>query len=481
MNADRGVLESLTVPSEFVGYTKLETNSVVTAVVRENELVDGLREGEEGDILLDVTPFYAESGGQVADVGTLSSPAGTAQVLDVKKAPHGQHLHRVRVVSGQLKSGQPVRASVQADVRRDIVKNHTATHLLHKALREVLGEHVAQAGSLVEGPRLRFDFSHFGALTPEELADVERRVNDAIWRDDVVDIRQMDIDEAKAMGAMALFGEKYGKVVRVVKAGDYSIELCGGCHVERTGLIGLFKITSETGIGAGVRRIEAVTGRHAYAYVRQQEQLLQTAAGRLKSTVGEFLPRLDRVLEDIKQLERDLESAVAKLNRGRAAELLQQVQEIHGIPVLAALVADVNMDGLRQLVDEVREKLPTHVVVLGSVVDDKVQFVAAVSKDLQARKLHAGQLVKQVAQVAEGGGGGRPDLAQAGGKIQPKPGRPLSRSRSLSRRWQENRAAERNGYTVRCSKRCRCAGNLHRYPLGFQACEGERGGRCEHG
>jgi alanyl-tRNA synthetase len=307
-------------------------------------------------------------------------------------------------------------AKVNAEVRRDTVKNHTATHLLHKALREVLGEHVTQAGSLVEGPRLRFDFSHFGALTRDELLAVERRVNEAIWRDDVVDIREMDIDEAKALGAMALFGEKYGKIVRVVKAGDYSIELCGGCHVERTGLIGLFKIVSETGIGAGVRRIEAVTGRYAYEYVQSQEQLLEDVSHLFKTSVSELLPRSERVLEDLRQLERELESAKAKLNRSRALELLDRVVDVEGTPVLSALVPDTDMDGLRQVVDELREKLPSHVIVLGSVNDGKVQFVAAVSPDLQKRNLHAGQIVKQVASVAGGGGGGRPDLAQAGGK-----------------------------------------------------------------
>jgi alanyl-tRNA synthetase len=415
MNADRGALESITDPSQFVGYTQLETESKIIVLLRNNELVPSLEAGQEGELLLDVTPFYAESGGQVADTGVLESPTGSAQVLDVKKAPHGQHVHKVRVTSGRLTPGLVVSAKVDAEVRRDTVKNHTATHLLHKALREVLGEHVTQAGSLVEGPRLRFDFSHFGALTRDELQAVERRVNEAIWRDDVVDIREMDIDEAKALGAMALFGEKYGKIVRVVKAGD-SIELCGGCHVTRTGLIGLFKIVSETGIGAGVRRIEAVTGRHAYAYVQSQEQLLEDVSSLFKTSVSELLPRAERVLEELHQLERELESAKAKLNRSRALELLDRVVDVEGTPVLAALVPDTDMDGLRQVVDELRSKLPSHVIVLGTVKDGKAQFVAAVSEDLQARDLHAGQIVRQVASVAGGGGGGRPDLAQAGGK-----------------------------------------------------------------
>lgn len=416
MNTDRGALESITNPSQFVGYSQLETDSRVIALLHGGEQVNELAEGQDGELLLDVTPFYAESGGQVADTGLLQNEHAKVEVLGVKKAPHGQNVHRIRVVSGQIHNGDAVHAVVQSDIRRDTVKNHTATHLLHKALREVLGEHVAQAGSLVEGARLRFDFSHFGALSEVELREVENRVNQAIWRDDVVDIREMDIDSAKAMGAMALFGEKYGKVVRVVKAGDYSIELCGGCHVERTGLIGLFKIVSETGIGAGVRRIEAVTGRYAYAQVSTQEQLLQDVAAVFKTTVPELLPRSERILEEIRQLERELESAKAKLSRGRAVDLAGSVVSIDGVPVVAELVPDTDMDALRQTVDELREKLSTHVIVLGSVVDDKVQFVAAVSKDLQAKKFHAGQIVKRVAEVAGGGGGGRPDLAQAGGK-----------------------------------------------------------------
>jgi alanyl-tRNA synthetase len=309
-----------------------------------------------------------------------------------------------------------VHAQVSTQARRDTVKNHTATHLLHKALREVLGEHVAQAGSLVEPGRLRFDFSHFGALSHAELKEVEQKVNDAIWHDDIVDITEMDIDEAKSLGAMALFGEKYSKRVRVVKAGEYSVELCGGCHVERTGIIGLFQIVTEAGIGAGVRRIEAVTGRNAYRYVRAQEERLIQTANLLKVTVPEVLPRLERVLDDMKETERALESVKAKLNRGMAQELFDRVVDVDGIPVLAAVVSETSMDGLRKTVDELREKLARHVIVLGSAADGKVQFVAAVSNDLHARKLQAGQLVKEVAEFTGGGGGGRPDLAQAGGK-----------------------------------------------------------------
>lgn len=416
MNSDRGDLESLTVPSQFVGYSQLGTDTNVVALLLANHSTETLSAGQEGDVLLAETPFYAESGGQVADIGELLGTGVRAEVVDVRKAPHGQHVQRVKVISGTLHVGEQVYAQVSTQARRDTVKNHTATHLLHKALREVLGEHVAQAGSLVEPGRLRFDFSHFGALSHAELKEVEQKVNDAIWHDDIVDITEMDIDEAKSLGAMALFGEKYSKRVRVVKAGEYSVELCGGCHVERTGIIGLFQIVTEAGIGAGVRRIEAVTGRNAYRYVRTQEDRLIQTANLLKVTVPEVLPRLERVLDDMKETERALESVKAKLNRGMAQELLDRVVDVDGIPVLAAVVPETSMDGLRKTVDELREKLARHVIVLGSAADGKVQFVAAVSNDLHARKLQAGQLVKEVAEFTGGGGGGRPDLAQAGGK-----------------------------------------------------------------
>lgn len=416
MNSNRGDLEALTTPSLFVGYDDLSTDSKVIAVFKDNRLTEALAAGEEGDVVLDETPFYAQSGGQVADSGIISGHGVHAEVSDVRKAPHGQHMQRVKVVSGTIREGATVHAEVSEPARRDTVKNHTATHLLHKALREVLGEHVAQAGSLVEPSRLRFDFSHFGGLTHDEWVDVEQRVNDAIWRDDSVEVTEMDIDAAKGLGAMALFGEKYGKRVRVVQAGAYSIELCGGCHVERTGMIGMFQIVSETGIGAGVRRIEAVTGRHAYQYAQRQEARLQEAANLLKVTVPEVLPRLERVLDEMKQMERELESVKSKLNHGMAQDLLDGVREVDGIPVLAMVLPETSMDGLRQTVDALRGQLSSHVIVLGTVTEGKVQFVAAVSKNLLAHKLHAGQIVKEVAEFTGGGGGGRPDLAQAGGK-----------------------------------------------------------------
>lgn len=416
MNNDRGALEFLTEPSRFVGYSTLGLDSTVTALIYDGNLTDVLSEGQEGQVLLDATPFYAESGGQVADTGVLSADGTLVEVLDVQKAPHGQNVHTIRVISGTLRQGQTVIAKVNESARRDVIKNHTATHLLHKALREVLGEHVAQAGSLVEVERLRFDFSHFGALTREELQEVEQRVNDAIWRDYPVNTKEMDLEEAKSLGAMALFGEKYGLRVRVVQAGDYSMELCGGCHVDRTGIIGLFQIVSETGIGAGTRRIEAVTGRFAYQYVLLREGILAQTAAVLKTSTGELPVRAERVVEEIRHLERELESAKAKLSHAKSTSLLKGVKDVAGVPVLAAVVEGSDVDGLRKLADELRANLTSYVIVLGTAVSDKVQFVTAVSKDLQSKKLHAGQIIRQVAEATGGGGGGRPDLAQAGGK-----------------------------------------------------------------
>ena len=440
MNADRGALERITVESKFVGYDRLETDSTVVALVQGGEEVSSLVAGTEGELFLDITPFYAESGGQLADAGMIQFEGGEAEILAVRKAPHGQNLHTIRVQKGTLELGQAVHAVVRTEWRRDTIKNHTATHLLHKALREVLGHHVAQAGSLVEARRLRFDFSHFGALTEEELREVEAKVNHAIWQDYPVVIEEMDIDAAKAMGAMALFGEKYGQTVRVVQAGDYSIELCGGCHVDRTGVIGLFRIISEAGIGSGVRRIEAVTGRYAYENVRETEDRLGMAAHLLKAQKSELVPRIERLLDELRETERELESARGKLRQGRANDLLGQVTSVQGVPLLAAVVPDTDMDGLRQMVDQLRNRMTSYVVVLGSALDDKAQFVAAVSKDLQQRGLQAGQIVKEVAKIAGGGGGGRPDLAQAGGKDAAKVQDAIESAASIVRKFAGNQA-----------------------------------------
>ncbi|MNI29821.1 Alanine--tRNA ligase [compost metagenome] len=416
MKVQGGVLSDFTTKTEFVGYNELEINTKIVAIVADDQFVDTLSEGQSGQVVLAETPFYAESGGQVSDQGVIRSTAGVADVEGLFKAPHGQHVHHVTVTSGELRVNAEVTAEVSRELRQDIVKNHTATHLLHKALKETLGEHVNQAGSLVEAQRLRFDFSHLGSISPEELAEIERRVNEQIWNalDVVIDLKP--IDEAKAMGAMALFGEKYGDVVRVVQVGGYSLELCGGCHVNNTSEIGLFKLISESGIGSGVRRIEAVTGKGAYLFMDGQLELLKQSAGLLKSNVADVPKRIEALYAQLKELGRENESLQSKLSTIEAGELTSQVVVIGSTKLLSAQVHVGSMDALRGLADELKVKLPDTVLVLGAVMEDKVNFVVVVPQDQVKQGLHAGKLVKEVAAVCGGGGGGRPDMAQAGGK-----------------------------------------------------------------
>jgi alanyl-tRNA synthetase len=337
-------------------------------------------------------------------------------VKDVQKAPNGQHLHHVVVEKGTLKKGETYTAHLNEEKRANIIKNHTATHLLHQALKDVLGVHVNQAGSLVTPERLRFDFSHFGQVKPEELEQIEAIVNDKIWRSLAVEIDYKPLEEAKAMGAMALFGEKYGDIVRVVKVGDYSLELCGGCHVPNTAAIGLFKIVSESGIGAGTRRIEAVTGEAAYRLMNEQITLLQEAAQKLKTNPKDIVGRIDALMNEIRELQRENESLAARLGNMEAANLVGKVKEINGVNVLASKVNAADMNNLRTMVDELKQKLGSAVIVLASVQGEKVNLIAGVTKDLVDKGYHAGQLIKEVATRCGGGGGGRPDMAQAGGK-----------------------------------------------------------------
>ncbi len=416
MKVQGGVLSELEAKSEFVGYEQLTVQSTVAAIIADDAFVQSAGEGQTVQVILDVTPFYAESGGQVSDLGLLTSDKVEASVETLFKAPRGQSVHIVTIRSGELHVGDTLTAQVDAPNRNDIIKNHTATHLMHKALKEVLGNHANQAGSLVEAERLRFDFSHFSSVTPEELADIERRVNQEIWKGLDVEISYAAIDEAKAMGAMALFGEKYGDIVRVVKIGDYSIELCGGCHVDNTSRIGLFKIVSESGIGSGVRRIEAVTGRLAYMFLDSQLDILKQAAVQLKSNVHDVPKRIEALNQQVRDLGRENESLQSKLSLIEAGQLTDQVETVGSTPLLAAEVQAPSMDALRGLADELKVKLPEAVLVLGAAIEDKVNFVVVVPKSGIERGLHAGKLVKEVAAICGGGGGGRPDMAQAGGK-----------------------------------------------------------------
>jgi len=363
-------------------------------------------------IVLDRTPFYAEGGGQVGDTGTMIAPGLALKVEDTRKLPGGHFLHVATVEKGFLEAGQEVTAGVNEALRRATQKNHTATHLLHKALRTVLGEHVHQAGSLVAPDRLRFDFTHTGPMTPEQLAAVEEMVNAEIEAAEEVTWREMPIDQAKALGAMALFGEKYGDVVRMVEVGNgFSRELCGGTHVRNVSQIQAFKIVSESGIGGGVRRMEAVTGRGALAYLEQEKEKQLSAVEQLRAR--------------IKELEKELEQARAKLAAGETDALIAKAHEVAGVKVVAGSAPVSSMDDLRNMTDVIRDKIGSGVVVLGATAgEEKVNLVAAVTKDLVG-KVHAGNLVKAVAQICGGGGGGRPDMATAGGKVPAKLGEAL--------------------------------------------------------
>ncbi|MFD2657292.1 alanine--tRNA ligase [Gracilibacillus thailandensis] len=416
MQIQDGVLNEINAESSFVGYEYLQAETTVLEMVADKDRVESVTAGSEAYVILAETPFYAESGGQIADKGTISFDGGHAEVQDVQKAPNGQNLHRILIQEGTLTKGQAVKAQVDKNSRQYIIKNHTATHLLHQALKDVLGEHVNQAGSLVASERLRFDFSHFGAVTEQEITEIEQRVNEKIWASIPVSISNKGIQEAKEMGAMALFGEKYGDIVRVVQIGDYSIELCGGCHVQNSAEIGLFKIVSEAGIGAGTRRIEAVTAKSAYQYVNGKHQLLQTAANQLKTKEDQVPERIEHLFNDMKEQNRQIESLRAKLSQLEASSILDDVQEVNGVNVLAKKVDVSDMNQLRQMVDEMKQKLESGIILLAAVNNDKVQLASGVTKDLVAKGYHAGNLIKETAKICGGGGGGRPDMAQAGGK-----------------------------------------------------------------
>jgi alanyl-tRNA synthetase len=416
MKVQGGVLRDITAESEFVGYETLEAETAVVEIVKNDEIVDSAEQGEEVYVFLQQTPFYAESGGQIADKGIIQTDTAILRVQDVQKAPNGQHMHRVIVETGTIHKNDSVMAKVDKELRNQTIKNHTATHLLHRALKDVLGEHVNQAGSYVGPDRLRFDFSHFGAISDDELEKIEEIVNEKIWDSIPVTIESKPIDEAKAMGAMALFGEKYGDIVRVVSIGEYSIELCGGCHVANSSEIGLFKITSEAGIGAGTRRIEAQTGKGAYNWLKERELLLQKSSTLLKTTKEKLPERIESLLAETKELEKLNQSLKDKLSHMEAKGIIEQVEVINGINVLAAKVDVADMEQLRQMVDEMKQKLKSAVILLGSVKDGKVQLIAGVTKDLIEKGYHAGKLIKEAASRCGGGGGGRPDMAQAGGK-----------------------------------------------------------------
>ncbi|WP_026689120.1 alanine--tRNA ligase [Alteribacter aurantiacus] len=416
MQTQDEVLGNIKEPSEFIGYDVLEIPSVVKVIVKDKELAERVDAGEQAQIIVDRTPFYAESGGQIADRGTFEADGVKVNVLHVQKAPNGQNLHTVEVIEGTLALDMGLSAKVDPGNRNGVIKNHTATHLLHQALKDTLGEHVNQAGSLVEEGRLRFDFSHFGQVQENEMKAIEEIVNEKVWNAISVHTMYKSLAEAKEMGAMALFGEKYGDEVRVVKVGDYSLELCGGCHVNNTAEIGLFKIVSEAGIGAGVRRIEAVTGKHAYLHMNNQVNVLKEAATSLKSNLQDVPNRIQQLQKQLKDKQKENESLSAKLGNVEAGNVLNDVQEVDGVKVLSVKVNASDMNGLRQMADSLKDKLGSGILVLGMNQGEKVNIVASVSQDLIKEGYHAGKIVKEVATRCGGGGGGRPDMAQAGGK-----------------------------------------------------------------
>jgi alanyl-tRNA synthetase len=408
--------EGLTIngQTEFTGYDHLQDNGKVVALFRDGAETEQLAAGDEGLLVLDRTPFYAESGGQTGDCGVLTVGSAQLTVQDTQKQGDA-FLHRVTVQSGSVTVGADSNAKVDEQSRQDIACNHSATHLLHAALRQILGEHVQQKGSLVEAERLRFDFSHFEAIAPEQLMEIEARVNREIRANLRVETKLMSQEEAQASGATALFGEKYGDVVRVLSMGDFSVELCGGTHVKRTGDIGVFKITSEGGVAAGVRRIEAVAGEGALRYIGETEKNLAQIAALLKADSGTVQAKTQQLIERSRHLEKELEQLKAKLASNQGGDLAAQAVEIDGIKVLAAKLEGGDAKSLRDTVDQLKNKLGTAVVVLAAVDGDKVSLVAGVTKAETAR-VRAGDLVNNVAQQVGGKGGGRPDLAMAGGK-----------------------------------------------------------------
>ena len=415
MQIQSEVLKNITDDSTFVGYETTDYQSIITHLIYNGEEVESVEAGETVYFTLKATPFYAVSGGQVADEGTIGNDKFEIAVSEVTKAPNGQNLHKGIVQYGQATVGAEVDASVNKEDRRAIQKNHSATHLLHAALKEVLGDHVNQAGSLVEADRLRFDFSHFGPMTQEELDQVERRVNEEIWRGIDVRIQEMGIDEAKSMGAMALFGEKYGDIVRVVNMAPFSIELCGGIHVSNTAEIGLFKIVSESGTGAGVRRIEALTGKSAFLYLEDIQSKFNTIKNHVKVKSDEqVVGKVTQLQEEEKSLLKQLEQRNKEITSLKIGNVEDQVEVINDLKVLATEVEVPNTKAIRSTMDDFKSKLQDTIIVLASNVDGKVSIIATVPKSL-TDQVKAGDIIKNMAPIVGGKGGGRPDMAQGGG------------------------------------------------------------------
>lgn len=419
MGAAETVYNELPVELEtaFAGYDVYDVaNAKIVALVANEAVAETAQAGDTVAVFLDRTPFYAESGGQVGDQGVIKTETGVVKVSNCVKVVGGKIAHMGEVTEGLVQVGEMACASIDVELRMASSRNHSATHLLHKALRTVLGTHVEQAGSYVSAERLRFDFTHFAAMTADEIKEVERLVNDAIFASYDVHTDEMSIDEARNRGAMALFGEKYGEVVRVVDMGGYSIELCGGAHLKNTAQVGSFKILSENGVAAGVRRIEAVTGKEALKHYQAQEDEIKEICRLVKSTPDKLLARLEQLLAEQKETAKELEKLKAKMAGGAADEMLNSKVEIGGVAVLAAEVKDMDGNALRTMGDQLKQKLGSGVVVLASGKDGKVNLMAMATDDVVKKGVHAGNIIKAAAAVCGGGGGGRPNMAQAGGK-----------------------------------------------------------------
>lgn len=418
MGADATVYDEIdpSVTTEFVGYDTLSCDSKITVLTTESEITEAVADGQRATIFVEKTPFYATMGGQEGDTGIIHTADAEFAVEETIKLLGGKFGHIGRVTKGMFRTGDTVTLEVKSKERLNTCKNHSATHLLQKALKTVLGSHVEQKGSLVTPDRLRFDFAHFSAMTREEIEAVEALVNEEIAKNNPVVTEVMNVEEAKKTGAMALFGEKYEEDVRVVTMGDFSKELCGGTHVSNTGLITTFKIVSESGVAAGVRRIEALTGDGVFAYYKAQEQKLAEAAKLLKATPENLAEKISHLLAETKSLHSEIESLKSKAAQEAVGDVMNQVEEICGVKVLAVRVEDVDMGGLRELGDQLKEKLGEGVVVIASAAGGKVSLMATATEGALKKGAHAGNLIKAIAGLVGGGGGGRPNMAQAGGK-----------------------------------------------------------------
>ena len=401
--------------TEFVGYDRSSEQGRVLALVADGELRDELAQGVEGILVLDQTPFYAEMGGQVGDHGTIQGPNGTFQVTDVQKNKGGKFMHSGKVVSGTLSVGETVTASIDVERRKAIMRAHSATHLLDAALKKVLGDHVHQAGSLVEPDRLRFDFTHFEGITPEQLAQIDKLVNDAILEGYPVATEVLPIEEAKKKGAVAMFGEKYGDIVRVVEMGDFSMEFCGGTHLDNTAKAGPFRIKSEGSVASGVRRIEATVGRLSLDTMNRNQELLFHAAQVLKTTPGELAAKAEQQAAEMKELRHELEKFKSEASLGEARQFLTAAKNVGGLKVLTAIRNGMDANALRQMGDFLRDKAPDVVAVLASANGEKITFLAVCGPEAVKRGIKAGDLVKSVCAICGGKGGGKPDSAMGGG------------------------------------------------------------------